>query len=447
MNFSLGKLARLDNVQMGTLVFIVFVLGYFIYDALFNVPVDLTQQQNFGPAVTAPVRETDEQRFKRENKNVPMPDGSAIPQDIVNSKTILRTEVPFGDKLMAYAVRLPTDWVQSSFARYGLPGEENYTILTNIARYFGPAIEDARPFFWLETQKITRFITAEAFARGYLIKAGIVPESLRTVSDRESQAMYIDTRDSRSYVIRTIFRMEGSYIVMASIGVPIGSYDVFKDLMGLTMSSFRLITPVPGEIEKINDYKLLNVLKFKYYNSWLPKNELALSAIKPSVELHNPIINKIKRKEIKSKNVDLQGMIIVNAWRMSNKLNATMPMIELQDRLKMLGMVLQVDKPIEPSIFLPIRDNYNSIVQTKYLARVKQYVRQDEFDIVRSEESKTEQEVWITVFDNGYYLSFLTRITPLRDINYIIWAQNVAAYDLAIKSIVTRGAPKTEDYY
>jgi hypothetical protein len=80
-----------------------------------------------------------------------------------------------------------------------------------------------------------------------------------------------------------------------------------------------------------------------------------------------------------------------------------------------------------------------------HTALVNRYIRKDDFDIIKSEETKTRQEVWITILDNGYYRTYLTLITPLKDTNYVVWARNMAAYDLLIKSLQARTAPKEDE--
>ena len=106
---------------------------------------------------------------------------------------------------------------------------------------------------------------------------------------------------------------------------------------------------------------------------------------------------------------------------------------------------MTLKEPLEPAKELPIYNGFIKIVQMPYLAQVATYIRKDQFDIVKSEQSKTQQEVWITTLDNGYYVAYLTLITPLQGTNYLVWAQNMAAYELLINSVEMRGAPKNED--
>lgn len=428
------QMPKLSETQWAMAAGAVFFVGYMLYSMVATMPAG-TGDGGLNAPVEAATMETDEQKFKRENKNK-LPDGSAISAKTLEETTQLTQQVPFGDKEFEFQLRLPKTWVMSEFARYGLPGEEKYAVLTNIARYFGPAIEDARPYVWIEVERQKRYMTAEAWARAYMIKRGISPQAIHIVSDTEIQVLYVDVRDFRTYAVRTLFRMVGDAMVLVSFGAPVEGYKEFKDMMAVTLNSFHLLQPNQRQIEQIKEYRLLNVLKFRYYDSWLPRNEYSDSTLRPSIELHNPQLVNNEKKEL------LQGLILVNIWRKSDQFTPESNMQVITDRLQELSMTLK--KPLEAEKPLPLFGGFTKITRTPYLAQVATYVRKDQFDIVKSDESKTQQEVWITVLDNGYYVAYLTLITPLQGTNYVIWAQNMAAYDLLMKSIEVREAPKDE---
>jgi hypothetical protein len=433
--FDLASLPKLSETQWAMVagaILCVLYLGY----AYITTP---TETQS---GITAPIQvpdkngETDEEKFKREARRSKMPDGSAISAKDIDEQTQLTQQVPFGDKELEFQLRLPKNWIMSEFARYGLPGEENYTILTNIARYFGPAIEDQRPFLWVEAERQKRYMTAETWARAYMIKRGISPEGIQIKSPTEVQVLYVDMRDYQSYAVRSLFHIEGDTMVVVSFGVPLQSYKQYKDMMPVTLNSFHILNPINRQIEEIKDYALLNVVKFQYYASWLTKNEYSESTLRPSVELHNPQLFNNQNNDV------LQGLILVSAWRKSSQYSPTQSMSAITDRLQELSMILK--EPMAPPKALPLRDDYTSIVQAPYVALVNTYIRKDQFDIIKSEESKTQQEVWITTLDNGYYVAYLTLVTPLQGTNYLVWAQNMAAYELLINSFHLRGPPKSD---
>jgi hypothetical protein len=432
--FDFSKLSKLTETQWAMLagaVAVVLYLGYMFI----TTPAE-TQSAGIAAPIQAPVKngETEEEKFNREAKNSKMPDGSAISAKDIEEKTQLTQQVPFGDNELEFQVRLPKNWIMSEFARYGLPGEANYTILTNFARYFGPAIEDQRPFLWVEVEREHRYMTAETWARAFMIKRGIAPQGFQIISPTEVQVLYVDMRDYQSYAVRSLFHIEGDTMVLVSFGVPLQSYKDYKDMMPVTLNSFHILNPIKRQIEEIKEESLLNVVKFQYYASWLIKNEFTDSTLRPSVELHNPQLVNNEKNDV------LQGLILVNAWRKSPQYSATQSMSTIADRLQELSMVIK--EPLSPPKALPLREGYTSIVQAPYTAMVNTYIRKDQFDIIKSEESKTSQEVWITTLDNGYYIAYLTLITPLQGTNYLVWAQNMAAYELLINSIQLRQAPQ-----
>lgn len=427
------KIPQWTETQWGMALGGAFLFGYILYNFVWLQPVEQAPQ-TIQVGAPKPV-ETEEARFKRENKNVKLPDGSSLKPQEIAERTKVTQQIPFGDRELEFRVRLPSNWVMSEFARYGLPGEETYSVLTNIARYFGPAIEDARPFLWVEAERMKRFMTAETWARAYMIKRGISPEAMQINSESDIQALYVDVRDYRSYAMRTRFVINGDTMVMISFGVPIESYKPAKDVMGLTLNSFEFMRKIDRQIEEVKDYKLLNVIKFRHYASWLPKNEFSESTLRPSVELHNP-------QEYNNPKGDLlQGLILINAWRKSKQegSDGNKELQEVKDRLQELRMT--ITNPDAPTEDLPLHGNFVSVKRTQYTALVNTYIRKNEFDIVKDDLAKTKQEIWITVLDNDYYVVYLTLITPLLSNNYVIWAQNMAAYDLLTKTLDVRGAP------
>lgn len=435
-NPNAANIKRLNETQMIIMVVAAIVVIFIVYNFLFSTQVAEGIVQAIVP-LEAPKEntgETEEQKFNRKNKNASLPDGSKLTKEYVEKKTRLTRQIPFGDRETEFSVRLPSDWVVSNFARYGLPNEEKYVVLTNIARYYGPAAEDIRPFLWVETERLKHYITAEAYATAYMSKRGIAPIALDAPDERRAEALYVEVREFRTYAMRTLFQVQGNLMVVASFGAPLENYEDYKDVMGLTLKSFTLARPSTKDIEKIEDYKLLNVVKLKHYTSWQVKSEVLESTLHPSVELHYP-------QEVNNpKGVLLQGLIMVHAWRKGSQTEKGVPMREISDRLAELNMALQdpVGKPKD----LPLRGDFTSIKETPYLALVNLYKRKDEYDIIKSEESFTKQEVWVTVFDNGYYEVYAILVTPQQDTNYMVWAQNWAAYDLLQKSLIVRGMIK-----
>lgn len=428
--------SKLTETQWAILGGVVFFIGYILYTFVLSAPATTSLQDGLNTPVQALNIETDEQKFKRENKDVSLPDGSAIPKKVIEDETKLTQQIPFGDKNLEYRIRLPKNWVMSDFAKFGLPGEETYSVLTNLARYFGPAIEDARPFVWVEAEKIKRYTTAETWARTYMIKRGISPEALQENSTTDVQALYVDVRDFRSYAVRSLFKVVGDTMVIVSYGVPLQVYKETKDMMGLTLNSFEILNPSTKQIEEIKTNRLLNIITFEYYASWSLRNLSVSSILKPSFELHNP-------QEVGNQKRDLlQGVILGNVFRKTSQFSEKDNLAEIANKLQKMRM--QIKAPISKVKKLKDMDKYIRAIQMPYLAQVDTYVRTDQFDIIKSDESKTQNEVWITILDNDYYVAYLTMISPQKSTSYTIWAQNMSAYQLLIDSAAIREPPSTK---
>ena len=380
--------------------------------------------------------ETPEQRFRRENKNIPLSDGSKIPAKIVAERTRLFSQVPFGDQELTYEMRLPTSWGQSRFTQYGTPGENRYKILTNIDRFFGPSIEDKRPFVWLEVQHLDRFSTAENYMNQYFIQRGINPEAVKVQDMQRAEALFIQTREDSSYVMRTLFIINGDRLMLVTFGVPLDVYNDYRDIMGLTLASFRMQQTIDRQPEDVASYKLLNVLTFDYPARWQTRNPNRTSSLRPSVELVLPTELQVQRDSKLLAN-EIDGLILVNAWRKipgfdRSTLEETIIKRLQQNRIK-LRDVLQTEKA------LPAHNEVSDIRQTIYVGFVDNTVpTTEEFGVIQATTSQPEQEIWVTVFDNSDYTAAVTLITWPQTRNYQNWAYNVSSYDKILDTLKLR---------
>jgi hypothetical protein len=433
------QIPKLSETEWGIAGAVVFVFGYMIYTTLFPAGSTATTGYTAPPPPSQQQTESAEERFKRENQNTQLPSGDALAPEFIQNETRITQEIPTGDRELAFQIRLPNDWRMSEFGNYGtIPGQETYAVLTNIARYFGPAIVDARPYLRVEVERMKRYLPADLWAHVYMTKRGIAPQAVQKDNEKDMQALYVEmNEDMRSFAVRSRFIIHGDTMMVISFGVPISSYKDFKDLMGLTLNSVNLPTPIDRPIEEIKEEKLLNVLSFNYYGaSWIPRNHFLESTLRPSLELHNP------QEGYNPKNDKLQGLVLVNAWRKTGQFSPERAMKSIEERLAVMHTTLK--KPPESKKDLPLFGNFTFAKQYEYLGQINAYTQRDKYDIIQSEESKAWRSIVITVLDNGYYQVYLTLVTPSREVDYIPWAQNMLGYELLLKSIQVRGAPTDE---
>lgn len=381
-----------------------------------------------------PQPETPEQQFRRENKNLPMPDGTDIPPDVLKERTQIFQTVPFGDNELAYEMRLPTNWGQSRFTQYGSPGKEKYEILTNIDRFFGPAIEDVRPFVWLEVERLQRLTTSELYLNAYFIKRGITPETMKVHDGHRAEALYLETRDYNTYVMRTLAVVNGDRLVLVTFGVPIAAYKTYRDLIGMTLTSYRPLQKIERGLEPVNKYKLLNVLTFDYPKRWIIRNENRKTSINPSVEFVLPTELNLTASEIRDQ---LNGVIIVNAWRHTPDYSRTVLEQSIVKRLKQSRIemqdVLQAEKQL-PSTVPGLK-----ITQTVYVGLIDSTTpTTEEFGIIQDRSSFPRQEIWVTTYENANYTAAVTLVSWPQTKNYQNWSYNVISYQAILDSLKLR---------
>ncbi len=380
---------------------------------------------------------TPEQQFRRDNnKNVLLSDGKTIPANVVQERTNLFRQVPFGDTELAYEMRLPTSWGQSRFTQYGSPTAEKYKVLTNIDRFFGPSLEDKRPFVWMEVEALDRLVTAEQYMNQYLIKRGITPEAVKVYDGTRAETLFIQSRDYSSFVVRALFVMNGDRLMLITFGVPIEEYKNYKDIMGLTLSSYRMLQTIERQPEPVASYKLLNVLTFDYPSRWQTRNQNRTSSLNPSVELVLPTELQVAVDNVNHIQ-QIEGLILVNAWRNSPLFNRAVLEETIVKRLQQNR--LKLEAVLQPDQALPTHDGMLRMSQAIYIGRIDIAApTTEEFGIIQDTTGNPRQEIWVTTLDNGDYTAAITLLTWPQTKNYVNWSYNVAAYQKIIDTLKLR---------
>ena len=430
-----------DKVVLGVLMAIGLLIYLFVNSGMDDMATGeesvIPLAQLTGRIGSAPKDETLEQQFRRENRNIPLSTGSTIPAEVVNERTRLFRQVPFGDEELAYEMRLPTNWGQSQFTQYGTPGQEKYAVLTNIDRFFGPVLEDVRPFVWVEVERLNRATMAQYYMDLYLIKRGISPEAVRVDGPDRAEALYVNVRDEAAYAMRSLFVMNGDRMMVLTFAVPLQVYQTYKDLMGLTLASFKPLQKIERQPEPLAGYKLLNVLTFDYVKRWETRNENRTTSLNPSVELVLPTELNTDKYALKYGDNQIEGLILIQAWRNTPDFNRSTLEQAVIKRLGMGGLKLR--DVLQPEKNLPARPGMPKISQAVYIGIVdKSEPTTEEFGVIQSEASFPRQEVWVTIFDNGSYTAAVTLVTWPQTKNYMQWATNNVGYQTILNSLKLR---------
>ncbi len=370
-------------------------------------------------------QKTSQARFNQENKNVELPDGSQLTSDYIAEKLTKFQEVPFGDKELEYQISLPDTWIRSNFAQFGLPNQDKYVLLTNIARYFGPSLGDLRPFVWFEALHLEREITARDYMYGYFTERGLTPQTVETASELDAQALFTEVQKNQgSYAIHARFMISGDRLVILKFGVPIQYYKEFKDIMGYAISSFELKQIIRRKIEERETFKLLNVLSFDHLESWTPAQVDRGSTLKTGMELQNF-----------HPQGGLNGIIYIKAYRKMKNLDEAALWPEIEQFLLERGFALLDQKEEKDHQKLETAMKYNQFSQKVYDVTFGDLIKKTDFDIDRGEKNIIRQTLYVTRIDNDNHIAYFMLITPDNDKYYMTWAQNIYAYNLLLRSL------------
>lgn len=399
--------------------------------AVFMFGKDLVSSKPSAPqrnqSVRASANESSEARFKRENRDIVLPTDKELSPEAVQNKIAEFGEVPFGDTELEYSVSLPKSWVKSNFAQFGLPGEEKYLILTNIARYFGPAIGDVRPYLWIEAVRLKREVTARDFMHGYFANRGLSSETERINSEKDAEALFVEVENQGSYAVHGRFIIHGDTLVLVKMAVPVLSYKDLKNLSGYVVTSFDLKNSISRKIEQRKTFKLLNVLSFEHLGSWTPAHVERKSTLKTGMELHNL-----------HKDGGLNGVIYIKAYRKTANLDESTIWPEITEFLSGRGFSILEEKENDELSTPSTVNGYDSFEQKTYDVTFKELLKKSDFDIERGDDNIIRQTMHISRFDNGNYVTYALLITPDNSKYYTVWAQNMFAYNLLLKTLDIR---------
>jgi hypothetical protein len=216
---------------------------------------------------------------------------------------------------------------------------------------------------------------------------------------------------------------------LMTFGVPIESYAEYKDMMGLTVTSFELLNPVNRVIEPRETAKLLNVLSYRYFSSWQIVPQLRSTTLQAATELHNV-----------ADNGNLKGLVFMQAWRKNSQFSDDKAEKALNDRLAQSNLYLREVINEKSELTTDFKQKFKRSQQKVMAAIVgsKTDKQIEQFGIVRKEENLSRQEVWITTLDNDFYVVNVVLVTPPQASGFMTWAENVNAYKFLLNSVNVR---------
>ena len=331
-----------------------------------------------------------------------------MPADEFLGGTDLYEETPFGDKYLAYKIRLPKGWAKKE-SNISNTMDVSKKLLGEIASYYGPANLGERSTLIIQAAELEYQITAKNWFTNYIFSRGYTLQGLNALSEKRIEALYVALEKDVSYIVRAVVEVNGSRIVMAIYSVPEKNWNAEKSLQSLSLKSFHFISPEPVRIEETRTYAFLDLLRFDYPKSW---------------RLLAPNIYSIEAMDAKIVNSSQTGVLEgeVDIHVVSTELDTTLAdeVKNVQSSLETKGLV--IGKLIEQPQDYKIQDHI-------YFSRIEVYQANDK------DKELVDYEYWIGVLMEDRYFYIITMLTPSRNTDFAVWARNGEAFKTVIQSL------------
>lgn len=346
-------------------------------------------------------------QFYEAGKIKPVPEYEISKEELL-STTDEFSDMPFGDKYLAYKVRLPKGWTKRP-SDVTTNADISKKLLGEIARYYGPNAPDARSYLVIQAAELDYEITAKNWFMNYILSRGYTLQGMTTVSDKRIEALYVLLDKDQSYVVRTVGEVNGSRMILTMYFVPEARWQAEKVLQANAMKTFQFDSPEKVRVEQTRTYAFLDLLRFDYPASW---------------RLLAPNIYSIEAMDAKIVNASddsiLNGEVDVHV--VSTELDTTLAeeVKNVQKSLETKGLV--IGKLIEQPQDYKIHDHV-------YFSRIEVYMAND------PNKELVDYEYWIGVLMEDRYFYIVTMLTPARSTEFYVWARNTEAFKMLVQSL------------
>ena len=361
-----------------------------------------------------------------ENYIKPMPEIPLMPDAEFVKQSSLYSEVPFGDKALAFDIRVPNTWQKQrdvSLSNAALGSK----LLGELMRFYGPAKLDNRSFISMQAMQLDYKLTAEQWLLQYMLTNSYTVQGIKTYDLNRAEVLFIELDKDVTYIVRMAVQINGKRVVMAKYYLPTQYWEDEKVIQAQVVGSFRILNPVVEFVESMGKYQFLDVAEFLYPESW----QLQTAPLRSIDRLETGLISvaseeEVDKKKIKSLNgkmeIELASVYVVN------DLDAEMR--RARSELEKTGLFIQSLVEMHTDF------NINPVFEA---APVEVY------NLVDRENSMISYELWFAILHTGdyYYMTYL--VTPSRDQDFFVWSRNTQTFRVVMSTLAPQEGSLIED--
>jgi hypothetical protein len=329
-----------------------------------------------------------------------------MPQAEFEEKTNAVELMPFGDKFLAHEMRVPKDWKKIELEISA--GSAN-RLLGDAVKYVGPTLLDAPSYFVLQAANIEYDITIRNWFINHVLTNGYVLQTMKQVSDRSIEAIYVMVERDISYLVRVLAQINGSRVVMAKYFLPEAKWEQEKALQSMVINSFKFTNPEPPIGEDLETYAFLDLIRFDYPKSWRLEAPNIFSVDAMDAKIVNSVDGKVLNGEVR---------IFVVSTEMDTTLADEIQKVQktLESRNFAVGEMIPLDETYK------FQDHFT-------------FTRVESYKVVNKVPNMIEHEYWIGIMVEDRYFYIVTLLTPSRNAEFYTWARNIEAFRKVLETM------------
>ncbi|MGH1455468.1 MAG: hypothetical protein ACRBDI_01695 [Alphaproteobacteria bacterium] len=354
------------------------------------------------------------ERFKKPMMKVP----ELSQEDFIAASSPIKDK-PYDQESLAYSMRIPKDWTVS-----GAKSSSNFMLseklFLELDSFFGPPSAFGRSRIEIQALNMEKNLTVEQWYLMYILESGLTTEGFVAHNENKVEALMVVMEGDFSYYLRTLVVKNENKIIMVKYFVPVNFMQKEASIQEAVIGSFEITNPLPPQEITSEIYRFLDVAELKSPSGWK-----IYSSPMRSVDYMD--ISMVNLEEVRTKTNSADKVSVSS----NGKIDITL--VSTSEKQTLIDEIAAYKKKIELSGVLIGKktEGYGDFIYNKDMdfALTEVYLGVD------STNNQTEYEFWFSVFVGGNYYYFIMLLTPSRNENFSIWADNIQNYKFIVSSL------------
>lgn len=346
------------------------------------------------------------ERFKKD-----MPEIAEMDKEEFISKTRPIKDTPYNQKSLAYSIRIPKDWIatqQKSSGNFVLSEK----LFLELNRFYGPASPFGRSRIEIEALNLDTNLTVEQWYLKYILEAGMTTEGLVVHNRDRVESLVVAMDGEFSYYLRTLVVRNENKVIMAKYYVPVSFMQQEASMQQAVIGSFQILYQTERKQIDSNVYRFLDVAEVRYPKTW----EVFSKPMRAVDYMDAALINVEGGRGTSSSS---NGKVDITVVLQSDKRTLIEEIAAYKKKIQLNGLL--VGDKIK---------GYGDFNHSKEM----DFGISEVYRGIDSTNNQSEYEFWFSVLVGGNYYYLMMLLTPSRNDNFSIWANNVQNYHFILEN-------------